>query len=58
MAQEIRTFTQRATDRENSETKVFNVQAKTLVDQFCNDIVDENGERIWFPVTSLPSMLS
>ena len=55
MAQEFRTFTQRATDHENSVTKIFNVQAKTLVDQFGNDTVDSDGKKIWFPVTFDPA---
>lgn len=45
MAQEFRTFTQRVTDEKSrldrilnrGGTRVFNVQAKTLVDQFGND---------------------
>ena len=36
-------------------TRVFNVQAKTLVDQFGNDIVDANGDKMWFPATFDPS---
>jgi len=63
MAQELRTFTQRVTDEKSrldrilnrGGTRVFNVQAKTLVDQFGNDIVDANGDKIWFPVTFDPS---
>ena len=55
MAQEFRTFTQRVTDEEKSATKLFNVQAKTLVDQFGNDIVDSNGRKIWFPLTFNPA---
>ena len=55
MAQEFRTFTQRATDKDNSSTKLFNVQAKTLVDQFGNVIVDGKGNKIWFPLTFDPA---
>lgn len=48
MAQEFRIFTQRVTktpsliDRilNQGETELFNVRAKTLVDQFGKDIVD------------------
>jgi hypothetical protein len=62
MAQEFRTFTQRVTDEKSrldrilnrGGTRVFNVQAKTLVDQFGNDVVDANGDKIWFPVTFDP----
>jgi hypothetical protein len=55
MAQEFRTFTQRVTDKENATTRIFNVQAKTLVDQFGNDVVDSNGKKIWFPTTFSPA---
>jgi hypothetical protein len=55
MAQEFRTFTQRVTDKENATTRIFNVQAKTLVDQFGNDVIDSNGKKIWFPTTFSPA---
>jgi hypothetical protein len=34
----------------NQTTRVFNVQAKTIVDRFGNDVVDSQGNKIWFPV--------
>ena len=48
MAQEFRIFTQRVTKEptwvdwilNQGETELFNVRAKTLVDQFGNDVVD------------------
>ena len=63
MAQEFRTITQRVTDERSRRdrilnrggTRVFNVRAKTLVDQFGNDVVDAKGEKIWFPETFDPN---
>lgn len=63
MAQEFRIFTQRVTrkptltDRilNQGETELFNVRAKTLVDQFGNDIVDSKGNKIWFPESFDPA---
>jgi len=55
MTQEFRTFTQRLTDELNKKTRIFNVQAKTIVDRFGNDIVDSKGNKIWFPLTFDPA---
>lgn len=49
MTQEFRTFTQRLTDKPNGKTRVFNVRAKTIVDRFGNDVIDVEGNKIWFP---------
>ena len=49
MTQEFRTFTQRLTDGPNATTRIFNVRAKTIVDQFGNDVIDAAGNKIWFP---------
>jgi hypothetical protein len=55
MTQEFRTFTQRLTDEPSETTRIFNVQAKTIVDRFGNDVVDSKGNKIWFPVTFDPA---
>jgi hypothetical protein len=55
MTQEFRTFTQRLTDEHNKTTSIFNVQAKTIVDRFGNDVVDSKGDKIWFPLTFDPA---
>ena len=63
MAQEFRIFTQRVTKEptwvdwilNQGETELFNVRAKTLVDQFGNDIVDLKGNKIWFPESFDPA---
>lgn len=63
MAQEFRTFTQRRTKEQTpldkilnqGETEIFNVGAKTLVDQFGNDVVDSKGNKIWFPADFDPA---
>ena len=56
-------FTQRVTKEptwvdwilNQGETELFNVRAKTLVDQFGNDIVDSKGNKIWFPESFDPA---
>src|SRR5688500_18069949 len=49
MTQQFRTFTQRLTDKPNATTRIFNVRAKTIVDRFGHDVIDAEGNKIWFP---------
>lgn len=55
MTQEFRTFTQRLTDKPNATTRIFNVKAKTILDRFGNDVIDDEGNKIWFPENFDPS---
>jgi hypothetical protein len=47
MTQEFRTFTQRLTDELDKKTRIFNVQARTIVDRFGNDVVDSKRRCLW-----------